>query len=106
MFELLAKVFDALGPWPIVQFAAAGLVLYVGLRAIQRGEKDKKTTNGTTTGHQPSWAMYGPAHEAMSAIHEMNEQSRKQIDLLERIDAGVQASKVALEMIRNESRLR
>jgi hypothetical protein len=106
MFELLTKVFESLGPWPIVQFAAAALIFYVGLRAIQRGEKDKKPNGGNTNGGQPSWTMYGPVHDAIGAIHEMNEQSRKQVDLLERIEAGVQASKSAIEMIRNESRLR
>lgn len=104
MFDLLTKVFEALAPWPVVQIVAALLIGYVGLRAIQRGEKDKKP-NGNGNG-QPTWSLYGPVHDVMGAIHEMNEQSRAQVDLLQRIDAGLQDCKVTLELIRNESRLR
>lgn len=105
MYDLLVRVFEALGPWPVVQFAAAGLFLYVGLRAIQRGEKDKKP-NVINGNGLPPWTQYGPVHDVMHAVHEMNEQSRKQIDLLERLDHGLQACKITLELIRNESKLR
>lgn len=105
MYELLTKVFEALGPWPIVQFAAALLIGIFGLRAMSRGDRDRKPSTGNSNG-QPTWSLYGPVHDAMGAVHEMNEQSRKQIDILDRIDTGVQACKTTLELIRNESRLR
>ena len=103
MFEAINKLYEALGPWPVLQFGAFILMVAAGYKAIQRGEKDKKPSNGN--GH-PSWTMYGPAHDAMGAVHEIAEQSRRQVDLLERIDHGIQASKTTLELIRNESRLR
>lgn len=103
MFELLDNALKALAAYPpLAAFAALGII-GAGIWLIVRGERDRKR-NGTQS--VPSWALYGPVHDLMGAIHEMNEQSRKQVDLLERIDAGVQASKATLELIRNESRLR
>jgi hypothetical protein len=107
MFDLLAKAFEALSGYPIIQAAVAILVLLAGIFIMRRGERDRKSNgNGNGGPAIPSWALYGPVHDAISAIHDMNEQSRQQVDLLERIDAGVQACKTALELIRNESRLR
>ncbi len=100
MFDTLSEAYKALGPWPILQFAAAVLMGVVGYKAIQRGEKDRKPDSA------PPWALYGPVHEVMQAVHDMSEQGRKQVDLLERIDTGIQAMKITIELIRNESRLR
>lgn len=106
MFDPLAEGFKALGPWPIVQFAAALVLVYAGIKLIMRGEKDKKPANGNNGNGQPSWTLYGPAHDAMGAVHEMNEQSRNMVRLLERIEENLAACKITLELIRNESRLR
>lgn len=110
MFEFLAEAFKALSAYPIIQGAIALLVLLVGIHVMRRGESDRKNGNNGSNGNGapaiPGWAMMGPIADAISAIHEMNEQSRAQVKLLERIEEAQQANKVTLEMIRNESRLR
>ncbi len=111
MYELLSKVFEALGGYPLIQAAVAILVFLVGIGLMRRGEKDRKAAeNGNG---QPNWTLYGPIHDVIGAIHELNEQSRRQVDLLERIeDVLRQSSDISrmnmqlLEVIRNESRLR
>lgn len=112
MSEILTDAFKALGSWPIVQGAAALLVLYVGLSAIRRGERDRKPSGSNGNG-QPNWSLYGPVHDAMGAVHEMNEQSRRHVDLLSRCEEHLRqiaettrGNTAILEMIRNESRLR
>lgn len=106
MFEFLAEAFKALSAYPIIQGAIALLVLLVGVHVMRRGENDRKNGNGNGAPAIPGWVMMGPIADAISAIHEMNEQSRAQVKLLERIEEAQQANKVTLEMIRNESRLR
>lgn len=109
MYEFLIKIYESLGAWPQVQFAVLVVGAYVGIKFILRGERDKDVRAPSpvlSENGSPKWTMYGPVHDAMSAVHEMNEQSRKQIDLLERIDETLLACKVVLELIRNESRLR
>jgi hypothetical protein len=97
------EALKALGAFPVVQAAVAILVILAGIWMVLRGSRDQRPEKQETI---PQWLMMGPAHDAISAIHDMNEQSRQQVDLLERIDVGVQACKTALELIRNESRLR
>ena len=113
MFEFLTEAFKALAGYPIIQVAVAIMVLLVGIHVMRRGEQDRKSGNGNGQATIPSWAMYGPVHEVMQAAHQINERSAKQCDLLERIEAHLDEiaktsshSKAALEMIRNESRLR
>jgi hypothetical protein len=80
MFDLLTKAFEALGPWPIVQFAAAALIFYVGLRAIQRGEKDKKpSANGEVT---PRWFA---SEQQLELLRDIKENTRHSAQLLEQI---------------------
>lgn len=107
MFEFLAEAFKALSAYPIIQGAIALLVLLVGIHVMRRGESDRKNgSNGNGGVVIPGWVVSGPVHDALSAIHELNEQSRKQVDLLERCEDALQQSKAVLEMIRNESKLR
>lgn len=112
MYEFLSDAFKALSGYPIIQASVAVLVFLAGIHVMRRGEKDRKS-NGAAEPVIPSWALYGPAHEAMGAIHEMNEQSRQQVELLRRVeellkglDHSSRVSKAILEVIRNESRLR
>lgn len=116
---MLEKAFESLGAFPIVQAAVACLILMAGYILIPRGEKDAKKAQ-PDSGIIPQYLMMGPAHDAIGAIHEMNEQSRQHIaalarvvDILEDIaDTNkelVHESRQntgVLEMIRNESRLR
>lgn len=109
---MLEKAFESLGSFPIVQAAVAILILMAGYFLIPRGEKDGKAAQ-SGMGTIPPWLMMGPAHDAISAIHEMNEQSRQQTELLKRIETilsellkEVHNNTGILEAIRNESRLR
>lgn len=65
MFDLLQKVYESLGPWPPIQFAAAVLILYVGLRMLQRGMQEKKTDT-TPQDQQARWEL----QKAIAHIHE------------------------------------
>lgn len=109
MFELLTEALKALAGYPIIQGAVAVMVLLVGVHVMRRGERDRKS-NGNGNGNGavviPGWIVSGPVHDALSAIHDMNEQSRKQVDLLTRCEAALLACKASLELIRNESNLR
>lgn len=105
MFEFLADLLKSLAGYPpLAALAGFAIIIGGGVWLLLRGERDRKSNgNGQTL---PAWTLYGPAHDTMGAIHDIAEQSRRQTDLLERIDAGIQGCKAALEMIRNESRLR
>lgn len=107
------EALKSLGAFPVVQAAVAILVILAGVWMVFRGGRDtKKPGNGSSNG-VPSWALYGPVHDAMGAIHDIAEQSRKQTDLLKRIERHCAESvkethnnTAVLELIRNESRLR
>jgi hypothetical protein len=116
---MLEKAFESLGAFPLIQASVALLILMAGYILIPRGEKDGKQAQ-RDNGVIPQYLMMGPAHDAIGAIHEMNEQSRQHlaamaqmIDLLRHIadtsrDLAHDARQntAILEMIRNESRLR
>ncbi len=116
---MLEKAFESLGAFPVVQAAVAIIIIWAGYILIPRGEKDGKQVQ-RDTGVIPQYLMMGPAHDAIGAIHEMNEQSRRTIDLLQQVvvelksiaesnhDLIVEAHRGTgvLEAIRNESRLR
>lgn len=79
------EALKSLGAFPVVQAAVALIVLLAGVWMMFRGSQDKKPpTNGT-----PSWALYGPVHDAMRAMHEMTEQSREGNRTLLRIEDEV-----------------
>lgn len=109
MFELLTEALKALAGYPIIQGAVAVMVLLVGVHVMRRGERDRKSNgngNGNGTTAIPGWVLVGPVAEVMAEIHKMSEQSRKGNDLLERAVSELQAARIALELVRNESRLR
>ena len=111
MFELLADALRAMAGYPPVAAFGGLCVLAVGIWVMLRGERHRKSN-----GHSqpiPAWMLYGPAHDMMLSITRMEEENRKQTDLLERIESHTQShvenSRQAvgiLELIRNESRLR
>jgi hypothetical protein len=116
---MLEKAFESLGAFPLIQAAVACLILMAGYILIPRGERDAKKPP-PDAGMIPPFLMMGPAHDAIGAIHEMNEQSRQHIALMEQMvrhlddvsentkDAihAIHQTTAILEMIRNESRLR
>lgn len=105
MFE--SKALEALGAFPIVQAAVAILVVLAGIYLMRRGEKDKKPSSIEPV---PQWLMMGPAHDAIGAVHDIAEQGRVQIHILERIETvlkdGAKEQRVQtqlLEQIANEN---
>lgn len=111
MFELLDNALKALAAYPPLAAVGGLLVLGLGVWLIVRGERDRKT-NGSTA-PIPAWALYGPVHDVMVSVHHISEQSRAANLLLGRIEVLLKEiakeqskTKAAIEMIRNESRLR
>jgi hypothetical protein len=93
-----------------VEAAAAICILGLGGLAIFMGLRDKKPINGSAA---PPWSLYGPAADAMKAIHEMTEQSREGNKTLLRIEtlcAGIakeqREATMLLEDIRNNQAMR
>jgi hypothetical protein len=99
MFE--SEALKSLGAFPIIQAAVAFVVIFAGIWLLRRGEKDAKASEPV-----PQWIMMGPMHDMMQSVHNISEESRRQTELLDKINDSMLACKVALEMIRNESRLR
>lgn len=99
------KAFAALGAYPIIQSAVAITILLGALYLVVRATRDKPPP---LPPHEPvpQWLMIGPMHDMIGAVHDVAEQSRRTNDLLERVDQSLMACKVALELIRDESRLR
>ncbi|WP_438278061.1 hypothetical protein [Nitrobacter sp.] len=97
-----SKAFDALGPYPLVQGAVALLIVLGGVYLIFRANKDR----GASREQIPPWLMMGPLHDMMQAVHDMAEESRRATELLKESRDALIACKAALELIRNESRLR
>ena len=106
---LETEALKSLGAFPLIQLAFAILIVGGGVYAAMRGTRDK---NGSPPAI-PQWLMMGPAHDAMRSVHEIAEQGRVIIHVLERIEN--EAKTIAkeqreqtqlLELIRNESRLR
>lgn len=83
----LDRIFEALGPWPIVQFAAAALIIFFVLKAMGRGEKDRKA-NGNGEG-TPRWfaneQQLGVMRDIKETLHEIKHEARHQSQLLEQI---------------------
>jgi hypothetical protein len=96
----------ALGAFPIVQAAVAVIILFAGMFLMRRGERDPKSSRPAPDQTVPQWLMMGPAHDAISAIHDIAEQGRRQIEVQERCEAHLMNIKAVLEAIRNESRMR
>jgi hypothetical protein len=112
MFELIADALRALAAYPPVAAAAALVVIGGGVWLMVRGERDRKS-GGNGSQLLPAWSLYGPAHEAMESIHNISEQGRESIRVLERIENLLaeilkeqREQRQTIEMIRNESRLR
>lgn len=87
MYEPLNKALEALGPWPIVQAAAAVLIVIGVLKAMNRGEKDRKAnSNGDTT---PQWfaneQQLDLLRDINETLHHIKHESRHQSQLLEQI---------------------
>lgn len=103
MFELLADALKALAGYPPLAAFASLVVIAGGVWLMIRGERDRKSNGNQTV---PAWTMYGPVHDVMISIHHISEQSRQSNKMLEEILREVREARQALEMIRNESRLR
>jgi hypothetical protein len=76
----LDRIFEALGPWPIVQFAAAALIIFFVLKAMGRGEKDRKT-NGNGDG-TPRWFAN---EQTLEVLRDIKGELRQHTQLLEQI---------------------
>ncbi len=79
--ETVGKAFDALGPWPIVQFAAACLIVYCVLHAMGKGEKDRRA-NGNNDAGTPRWFA---SEQMLEVLREIRHELRHQTQLLEQI---------------------
>lgn len=81
MFDFATEALRAFSRYPVVEAFLVLFMFAIGVMAMRKGERDRK--NGT-----PVWTLYGPVHEAIGAIHEMNEQSRIANGLLSRLVAS------------------
>lgn len=109
MEGIASEALKAAGPFPLVQIGAITLFLLVGVYMIIRGSKDSTAPRETV----PQWLLIAPAHDLIDDVAEIGEHMRRQTKLLEKIEAiltrmeaSLIACKVALELIRDESRLR
>lgn len=98
MYELLAKLLDSLKGYPLVEAAAAVIVILGGLRAIRWGERDRHEAQGAAPEHIPNWLLYGPVADligimrqqltdrqlAMAVQQETNEKLEEILELLRR----------------------
>jgi hypothetical protein len=80
---MIEAALKSLDPFALLQAVIAVLIVLVWSWMMFRGSRDKKSPNGAV----PAWTLYGAAHEAMVAIHEMNEQSREANRILTRAEA-------------------
>jgi hypothetical protein len=83
---LESEALKALAPFPYVEAAVAILILAIGGLGILKALREKKPTNSNGA---PAWSLYGPAADAMKAIHEMTEQSRVGNSTMSRIESTV-----------------
>lgn len=102
MEGLAKEAFGFAGPFPIIQAAVLIIVLYGVYAAATRGQRDNSARPDTV----PQWLLIAPAHDLIDDVAEVTEHMRRQTALLEKIEASLTACKVALELIRDESRLR
>ena len=79
MSDPLTEAFKALGPWPIVQLVAALIIGYVALRAMNKGEKDRKESSLEAT---PRWFA---AEQTLEVLRDIKDEMRQQTQLLEQI---------------------
>ena len=96
------KALGALGQFPIIQAAVAILILLGAVYLIFKASKDKNRMPDPI----PQWVMMGPLHVMLEAVHDMAEESRRATELLKEVRDAMLSCKTALELIRNESRLR
>lgn len=94
---------DAVSAFPFIQVALAVLIVLAGVYIMTRGSRDSAVKPPELI---PQWQLMGPFHDMMQSVHEVAEETRRTNDLLERVDQSLMACKVALELIRDESRLR
>lgn len=80
MYEALGKALEALGPWPIVQFAAAGLIIFGVLKAMGRGEKDRKSNGNDNS--TPRWFAN---EQTLEVLRDIKSELRQHTQLLEQI---------------------
>ncbi|MCO5129728.1 MAG: hypothetical protein M9932_04090 [Xanthobacteraceae bacterium] len=102
MDGLAKEAFSFTGPFPILQVAVLLIVMYGIYATATRGQRDSGARPDTV----PQWLLIAPAHDLIDDVAEMAEHMRRQTAILEKIEASLMACKVALELIRDESRLR
>lgn len=97
------KAFSALGQFPIIQASVAIMIMLGGIYMIFKASKDR---GAVSQNHTPPWIYSGPVHDTMKTIERIEQYSRSNNELLKDIREAAVACKSALELIRNESRLR
>lgn len=70
MYDLLVKLLDSLKGYPLVEAAAAILVILGGLRAIRWGERDRRESPEHTSDHIPAWLLYGPVADLIGIMRQ------------------------------------
>jgi len=80
---MIEAALKSLDPFTLLQAVIAVLIVLVWSWMMFRGSRDKKP-NGSAT---PVWSLYGPVHDVLRAIHEMNEEGRETNRILSRAEA-------------------
>lgn len=98
------KAFSALGQFPIIQASVAIMIILGGLYMIFKASKDRGAVSQNHA--TPPWIYSGPVHDTMKTIERIEQYNRSNNELLKDIREAAVSCKAALELIRNESRLR
>jgi hypothetical protein len=77
MYDLINEAIKVLAPWPLAQMIMISLVAGLGIVMMRKSDRDRKNSDDGKIEPPPLWSMMGPVHEAIQAIHDMAEESRK-----------------------------
>jgi len=106
MSDLINETLRVLAPWPVAQGFFIIVIAFMGFMAIRRGDRDRRAGVSQRNVEMPMYLMGGPVHDAIGAIHDIAEESRKISTMLKNIDEGQSYTHKLLEAILRNQELR
>lgn len=103
MSEIIEAV-KVLAQWPFVEGFFIIVISFLGIMTYKRGEKDRRTL-GPAAIEIPLFLMSGPLADAIGAVHDLSEQSRRTNDLLENLINEVREQNRLMEWAGNQAGL-